>query len=243
MAQRDFRRLSDEQLFADWSRWIERAYDEAKRQAWRHRVFRMIRGIYEQNDQLRDDGGFFLMWAANNYVAASGMALRRELDSQHGVENLYHLLKEMHSRPSVISRRRFKSTWGVMETSNDHLKADRAFDRLAIVRDQGDPNADHIDPASVAEDLAKLNELDDLLAYIQTTLAHRVPERPNASIPTFGDFHNATKAVQERIGFYYAVIKHVSIGEFEPMPQFNVFKAFESPWIPDRSNFNYTACE
>jgi hypothetical protein len=109
--------LTDDQLYADWGRWIGRAYDEAVMQAWRQRTFRLMRGIAAQNQRLQDTGGFFLQWMSDNYVAASAIAFRRELDTQSGTENLVHLLREMRARPSVISRARFVSTWGRPEVA------------------------------------------------------------------------------------------------------------------------------
>src|SRR4051812_46079338 len=106
MPQRRFERQTDDELFADWVRWIGRAYDEAISQGWRHKMFRLMRGIYEQNPDLQEQGGFFLQWAADNYVAATAVAFRRELDTQAGTENLYHLLQEMRRRPDVICRAR-----------------------------------------------------------------------------------------------------------------------------------------
>ena len=112
MAQGNFGKLSDDELFADWLRWIERAYSEAIGQGWRYQMFRLMRGIYDQNPDLQNEGGFFIQWAAENYVAASAIAFRRELDTLPGTENLFHLLREMRERPTVISRARFCSTWG-----------------------------------------------------------------------------------------------------------------------------------
>src|SRR4051812_34607779 len=101
MPQRNPRRLTNDELFADWVRWIRRTYNEQITQGWRHRMFRLMRGVYEQNQELQNSGGFFINWAAENYVDAASMALRRELDTQAGTENLWHLLCEMRDRPAV----------------------------------------------------------------------------------------------------------------------------------------------
>ena len=118
MAQRNPAQLTDDQLFQDWLRWIQRAYDEAVGQARRFRLFRLVHGVYQQNDHLQHTGGFLFQWMADNYVAASAMAFRRELDTQAGTENLIHLLREMRDHPSVISRARFRATWSETEPNN-----------------------------------------------------------------------------------------------------------------------------
>ncbi len=66
MAQRQFDGLTDDQLFPDWLRWIQRAYDEAIGHGWRYKMFRLMRGIYDQNPDLQNTGGFFLKWSADN---------------------------------------------------------------------------------------------------------------------------------------------------------------------------------
>jgi hypothetical protein len=239
MAQRRPAALSDDRLFADWVRWIERVYDETVRQGWRHRMFRLMRGIYEQNPELQDTGGFFITWAADNYVAAAAMALRRELDSQPGTENLLHLLEEMRDRPTVISRSRYRASWG---DAARRQEADRGFDSLPIVRKDNQEN-DHIDPKSIVADLDVLAAQDLVLTHVQTTVAHRAPPRPDARIPTFGEFHGAFDAVRDVVQRYYMILTHRVVVTFEPLAQYNVYTPFRSPWITDSEKFDYTRTE
>jgi hypothetical protein len=240
MAQRNPARLSDDELHADWVIWIERAYDEAVRQAWRHRMFRLMRGIATQNPQSQANGGFFLQWAADNYVAASAMAFRRELDTQPGTENLLHMLREIRRRPQVISRQRFRASWG--NRDREHQEADRAFDTFPIIRFE-DPLLDHLSPDAVETDLGRLGAQDAILEYVQTTVAHRVPERPNLDVPTFGDFHAAVEIVREVVDKYYLLLTHRSVVTYEPVPQYDVFAPFTAAWIPNPEAFDYEAAE
>jgi hypothetical protein len=203
-------------------------------------MFRLMRGIYQQNDELQQTGGFFLTWAGENYVAASAMAFRRELDTQSGTENLLHLLREMRARPSVISRARFRSGW----TGNLKLyTADHGFEVFPIIRDGSTPEADHIDPASIDADLDKLQSVDAVLEHVQTTVAHRVPERPNALVPTFDEFHKAIDVVHEVFGRYYMLLTHKALISFEPAIQYDEFAPFRFAWISDPEHFDSTRCE
>lgn len=240
MAQRNMALLSDTDLHADWVTWIQRAYDELIRQGWRHKMFRLMRGIYEQNADLRANGGFFLNWAADNYVAASAMALRRELDDQHGSQNLYHLLQEVRQRPEVVSRRKHRETW---TGNSEYWTADKAFDQLPIIRVAANPDGDHIDPDVVAIDLRTLRSQDGVIEHIQTTIAHRAPMRAGAEVPTFADLHAAINVVREVFSRYYLILTHASVTSFEPMEQFNLFAPFRSAWITDMEQFDYSRCE
>ena len=204
-------------------------------------MFRLLRGIYSQNPDLQHAGGFFLRWAADNYVAASAMALRRELDGRKGSENLYHLLREIRAHPTVICRARFRNTWNGLQ--NEYYNADREFDQMPIIKVAADPDADHIDPASVDDDIRKLMSEDEVLDHVETTFAHRAPVRQDAEVPTFGDLHHAIEVVREVFGRYYLILTHKALVFFEPTAQYNVFEPFRSPWIPDPERFDYGQCE
>jgi hypothetical protein len=238
LAQRNFKERSDDELFGDWLGWINRAKDEAVSQAWRYKMFRLLRGIYEQNPELQQKGGFFVEWAVDNYVAAAAMAFRRELDTQPGTENLFHLLCEMRDRPSVISRARFRKTWGA---ELEHFTADKAFDTFPILQ-AANRDEDHIDPASVVADLATLAQQDDVLMYVQTTVAHRIPNSRNPTVPTFGDFHAAVQVVSDLLARYYVLLTHSEMTTFEPVAQYDEFEAFTKAWISDPKSFDFSKC-
>lgn len=241
MAQRNARTLTDDQLFEDWLRWINRAYNEAVWQAWRYRIFRLMRGVFEQNTEIQETGGFLLKWAADNYVEAAMIAFRRELDTQGGTENLLHVLIEMQQRPEVISRKRFRDTWPRRDF--EVWSPDRDFDRYPLVKDANDSERDHIDPSFAAEDLDRLEAQDHVLEHVQATIAHRVPERPSQPIPTYGEFHKAVEVVQGVIEKYYLLLAHKSIWQFEPAIQYDTHEVFTVPWIKDPNSFNYKLTE
>ncbi len=71
MAQRKFENLSDDELYADWIKWIERSYKEVVDQAWNYRLFRLMRGVFGQNEELQRTGGFLWKWMARNYTSGS----------------------------------------------------------------------------------------------------------------------------------------------------------------------------
>jgi len=212
-------------------------------------MFRLLRGIYEQNRDLQKTGRFFYDWAEANYIAASAMAFRRELDTRSGTENLFHVLCEMRDRPSVICRARFRSTWEVERASHkeagdsEHFTADHAFDTLPIVRKTDNPDLDHLAPASIAEDLRTLETQDSVLLHVQKTIAHRMPKTPEALVPTFGDLHEAIEVLREVIHRYYRILTQKAINTLEPTADFDVYTPFRLAWIPDPDQFDYSRCE
>ena len=237
MAQRKVAELTDDQLLADWLRWIGRAYDEAIRQGWRHKMFRLMRCIYEQNRDLQNTGGFFIQWAADNYVAASAMAFRRALDGEHGTENLFHMLCEI--RIAGNSRRRFRSG-GLARWS---ATADRAFNELRIIRHRDTPDA-IISTLPWLLKTSRRSKASTLCwIHVQTMIAHRAPARPDAEVPTFGDFHAAVDAVGQVFERYYGILTHSTLMTREPVEQYNLYEPFRTAWIIDAEKFDYERCE
>jgi hypothetical protein len=161
------------------------------------------------------------------------------LDSQSGTENLLHVLRGLENQPQVLNRKRFRATW---TGNSEYWTGDLAFEQYPLAR-KPDPDEDHIDPAYIVADLARLNEFKRVLIYAQTHFAHRVPTEARAEIPTYRELHEAIEGVQEVIGRYYMLFGNPTPMSFEPEPQYNVYKAFEFSWIADRKHFDYRRCE
>ena len=107
----------------------------------------------------------------------------------------------------------------------------------------GDRDADHIDPASVAQDRALLDEQDQVLRHVERTVAHRTSATVDAYIPTIGELHGAIDKVRDVFSRYYVLLTHKAIISFEPTPQYDVYKAFSFAWIQDSEHLDYKRCE
>ena len=240
MPQRNVDDLSDDELYRDWVAWIERIYAKTVNQSWNYRMFRLVAGLFEQNTQLQQVGGFVWDWLAQNYVAGASMTLRRELDRQAGTENLLGLLHELQERPSVIDRSRFRATWG----SDDDWEADRAFDTYPFEKCEANRSHDHVDPIAISKDIEDLGNLTaKVREHVEQTIAHRTPTRRGPKPVTFEEFHAALRAIDQMFRKYYGLLTHKSVAQTEPVVQFNEFEAFEFPWIQDRDRFDYAKCK
>ena len=240
MAQRKFENLSDDELYIDWIKWLERSYKEVVDQAWNYRLFRLMRGVFAQNEQLQQTGGFLWDWMARNYTSGSAMAFRRELDTQGGTDNLFKLLNEIKKRPTVISRKRHRQTWGSELVQG---LCDSDFERHRLIQHSENPELDHIDPAVVQDDLDELERRTKLvLDYVQATILHRTAKEQDKKI-TYGDFHEAVDAVDGMFKKYYVILTHRALVQSEPTAQYNEFEALTFPWIPDTDSFYYDQCK
>lgn len=224
--------LSEDARYKAWGRIVERIYREQVNQAWSHYMFRLLRAVFATNPRLSEEGGFIFKWMADNYVDAALMLLRRELDQQAGTENLRNLLFDMIEHPNVLTRARYRASWG-QDGPFDRRHADRVFDGFKPKRVDGDPDADHIDPDAIRSDLdGMVATTERLREYAERTRAHRTPERnvDTASV-TFNAMHEAIADVRRVVGKYYALLTLCAIAQWEPVPQYDTLEPFMRPWV------------
>ena len=61
------------------------------------------------------------------------------------------------------------------------------------------------------------------------------PRRPLAPTNRARRPHEAIASVRDVVGKYYALLTQRSIGQWEPVPQYDTLAAFMQPWILDRA--------
>ena len=209
---------------------VERIHREQVDQAWRHQLFRLVRAVFASNQDLSDSGGFLFNWMAENYIDASLMVLRRELDTQSGTENLRNLLEDVTEHPKVLTRARYVAQWKPGETD----WANETFDSFKPLKIDGSPSDDYIDPAVVRADRDHvLADVKRLRTYAERTRTHRTPEQGIDHSITFRDLHRAIADVQRIVGKYYALLTLRSVVEWEPAAQYDTIRPFTRAWVID----------
>lgn len=174
------------------------------------------------NPQLSDEGGFVFNWAAENYLDASLMVIRRELDVQSGTENLRNLLEDVIEHPRVLTRARYRAQW-----TSDGGRADLAFDSFRPVRVPDVQERDHVDPQVVRADIEQVvADSERLRVYAERTRAHRTPgEHGVDKTITFRDLHQAIDGIRRVVGKYYALLTLCSVADWEPSPGYDTISA------------------
>lgn len=227
--------ISDDERHAVWIRVIERIYTEQANHAWSDYMFRLLEAVFDKNERLSEEGGFIFDWMAENYVDSALMLLRRELDRQDGVENLWNLLHDIIDHHGILTRERYCAAWG-RGGRFDVEMANRTFDLFRPVRVAGNPDLDFIDPALARGDLEQLDaDAGRLRTYAERTRAHRTPERGvDTSGITFQALHKAVADVRRVVAKFYALLTLSSIANWEAVPQFDTIGPFVQPWVQDR---------
>ena len=234
MAQRDFRDMSDDELFTNWGEWISRTASELT-EVFEHRfLFNSIREMFDHNEQLHTQSGQFIMeWQARLYGRDVLLFIRREFDYQHGTENILKLLREMEDRPTILTRARYRAffeTTQMPAEGKDGL-ANAFFNSFAIVGDGTDPN-DHIAPEAIAAENAALKTgIEKVLLYANRNLAHRTPDWDVQPIMVPTDTDDALKAVQACFDRFYPLLTGKSMPQPTPAIQFDWEECFTHPWL------------
>lgn len=214
-------------------------YQEHIWHAWNHKMFRVVRAVFDTNEELSNEGGFLFQWMADGYLDASLMLLRRELDLADGTENLRNLLLDMQDHAPVISRSRYHSR----VSPNSCLDAgfiDRLFDGFRPFKVEGDSNKDHFDPVQIKADLDQVTkDAEAVRVYAERTRAHRTPTPKGEPLNvTIGEMHTTILDIRRVVGKYYTLLTQNSISDWEPAAQFSILKPFEKPWVLDAKAVN-----
>ena len=225
--------VTADERYAAWKRVIERIAHENIAQGWNHYMFRLLRAVFTQNEQLTEEGGFIFQWLTQNYIDAALMLVRRELDLQGGTENLRNLLDDMVGHPEVLTRARYRSQWKKENLAD--LMANKAFDGFGAVRANDNREEDRIATAVVQADLDQLTaDLDALRVYAERTRAHRTPPRGiNAVDMTFEALHTSIRDIRRVVARYDVLLRLNTVTNWEPTPQYDTIAPFTFARVDD----------
>jgi hypothetical protein len=237
MAQRDIESMTEDELFASWTEWIERSADELA-EVYHHRfMFREVRRMFDTNPGLHTVPGQLVMdWLARLHGRDAMMFIRREYDSQPGTINTRQLLTEMEQRAaSVLTRERYRRFYehepprrGITTSI-----ADTDFNRFGYVGDGHSPS-DHVDPVGIAADRAALEAGTDTVRLVANRLvAHRTPEFEVPVVNVPDDLEGPLEAVRTCFDKYYVLLTGKSMSSPTPIIQFDWTDCFRRAWATD----------
>lgn len=237
MAQRNISAMPDDELHASWAEWITRTASELIDVFHNRRVLLHLKAMMATNPAIQTvSGRLFLNWLSRLYAHDALMFIRREFDTQNGTINLLHLLSEIESRPTVLTRKRYRSIFDdttIQDWAKDDL-ANHFFDRLEIEKGSV-PADDHISPTTARRDRKDLQtKLDHALEIANRLLAHRTPPLEEAPwFTAFRDLDAALDAVYHCFSRYYPLLTGSSMASPTPMIQFDWTECFQHPWATD----------
>jgi len=166
--------LDAEARYRDWSDRIERISAETATLFWSRKLVRAIGRMFETNEELRNSGGHVWNLILRLYGRDAVVAIRRELDGQARVVNLFHLLHDMEAHARILTRTRYHTL--MAGSSIRPITIDRQFEKtFGAPPGPGTPE-DHVPPEVIKGDRALLKkETAKVLDYAQRFVAHRTP--------------------------------------------------------------------
>lgn len=225
--------LSPDERFSEWGSAIERLRQEHVSLGWSQYVFRLLREIFNSNEQLRRTGGFLMDCFADWYVTHALMVLRRDMDKRSGTENVVTLLYDMKDHAEILTLERFLASW---ETKDPRALeyAEERFESWAPLTKRERPEDTHVSPDRVQRDIDELGDaVESVRRYAEMTKAHRTPETDPRPQLTYGDMHAAIDQVRKVLNRYYSLLTNSSMAFWEPVPQYSVFECLKHPWLAD----------
>ena len=234
MAQRNISGMSADELWADWRSGIEIIRDDVHELFSARKIFRDTADVFGGNPRLQEVGGYFWEWMRVSYASYVIMRIRRETDDQRNTVNLNQLLREIESRPEVITRLTYQGMLGtdlaagVVEANDEYFS--RRWTTEATRRDPGDPGADYVDSSVVAADRTALQ---DAVEKVRAIANRRVAHRTRVEVPElrFPEVDQAFDAIEKTLKDYYTLLQGAGLLQAEPVQQFNAQEVFTFPWI------------
>jgi hypothetical protein len=187
------------------------------------------RNAYRTVGKIVDDNGtlpssLFFNYAQRTYATTQCAAIRRQAYPSR-VVSLASLFAEIADEPERMTRERYVAL---------HEDPDPYFQELAkktfTEKFAGDV-WDHIDPAIVESDLAKLRGAAETIEkHTDRNIAHA--DRVGAkALATFGEIDTAIDVVGELFRKYALLLTAAGWATLEPVPQEDWLSVFRQPWI------------
>lgn len=219
--------ISPDERYSDWVKRIQRIQAETTYLFWSRKLFRAVQRMFQTNRRLGASGGDVWEWLKGIYGRDAVMAIRRELDGQAGVVNLFHLLHEMEEHACILTRARYHALFSASPGFRLAI-IDKEFARLGGPSGSGNPE-DHVSPQAIAQDLATLHQKTDAaFSYAQRLVAHRTPA---GEIPlTLDEVDEAVEAIFRCLRRYYVLLTGKALARATPVPQYDWLAPFRIPW-------------
>jgi hypothetical protein len=234
MAAKEIREMSADQLHARWRRHVAKATDDIWFLLDNRAKFRDVLRMFNDNPELNPLGRHAFAWLARLWSSDALMAVRRELDDQHGVINLKQTMHEMEPRPEALTRSRFLEWLDVdIDDYRARKRANRLFESYGYVvagpRHDPDPYQDYIDAVGIAKDRREMEfAARPAFRYAQMLIAHRTPmDHLEISIP---EMDKAIDAIANAAAKYSTLLLGESFeNRWGKLPR-DWAKAFKLPW-------------
>jgi hypothetical protein len=213
--------VHDEQLYQRWTGWLEVIAGDVFRLRHSQRMWSELVDIVKANQDIPEPW-HVMGWIKNMYGAYLAVGIRAQADTQSNVICLARLLRGVHSRPKIVTRARYTSSYPAEDVEIANLD----FDSLA------GKNRQYVDPAIVKNDLDRLSSISRQTREVVTKhIVHR-GEEPAAADVTFDQLHETLEAVGKLFQKYHQLLTGARYTTTVPVLPYDWKQAFTVAWLP-----------
>lgn len=213
-----------EQKTQKWNRWVQVLREQITRLVRSNYIYAETRKIVVENSAI-NNSNLFYDWLTRNYVDATLMGIRRQLDEHPDCISLIKLLRDLQINNTLLTREKHLALYLKDMQALGH----NTFDILA----GKDLN---VFPKKILEiDLQQLEKIKALHnEFIDRRVAHYEKVSEVQSLGTFQDLDNAV-LIFENIFQKYFLLLTANSTKLLPIPQYDWTSIFEQPWLPNTS--------
>jgi len=225
--------MSAEQKLKKWVKWLEIIKSEVSELVWSSSIYSETREIIISNPVV-NTGNRFYSWMNRNYVHATLMGIRRQLDTHRDAVSLVNLLTDMKENCNFLTREYHLKQVYLLYPSEMHIHVQRVgnktYDDLA-------GKAANVFPVDkIEDDLQQLLKIDHLHKnYVDRRIAHYDKRENIETIGTYQDLYDAVVVFEEIVVKYYLLLKATTT-ILLPVPDYDWKDIFKQSWISDLSN-------
>ncbi|MEP0872513.1 hypothetical protein NDA01_22100 [Trichocoleus desertorum AS-A10] len=211
-----------EQKIQKWNRWVQILREQITRLVQSNYIYAETRKIVVENSAI-NNSNLFYDWLTRNYVDATFMGIRRQLDDHSDCISLIKLLRDLQINSTLLTREKHLALY----SKDMHTLGHNAFDILA----GKDLN---VFPEKTLEiDLRQLEKIKALhKEFIDRRIAHYEKVSEVQSLSTFQDLDDAI-SILENIFQKYFLLLTASSTKLLPIPQYDWTSIFKQSWLPN----------
>lgn len=202
--------MSANQKIEKWKKWLITISNEVRDLVRSCKIYSEIRQIVTSNPRI-NTSNLFYDWITRNYVDATLMGIRRQLDDHCDSVSLKNLLSDMKNNLDLLSRERHLALY-----SEERLcLGNKGFDSLA------GEGINNFPLERLEQDIEQLEKIRSLhKTYVDRRIAHYDKVRKVEVIGTFKDLDNAVSSLEEIVSRYDLLIRANYMPSLLPLPTY-----------------------
>jgi hypothetical protein len=225
--------MSAEQKLKKWVKWLEIIKSEVSGLVLSSSIYSETREIIISNPVVNTSNRFY-SWMNKNYVHATLMGIRRQLDTHRDAVSLLNLLTDMKENCNFLTREHHLQQVYLLHPSEMHIHMQRVGNKT--YDDLAGKSANIFPVEKIEGDLQQLLKIDHLHKnYVDRRIAHYDKRENIATIGTYQDLYDAV-AFFEGIVVKYNLLLNATTIILLPYLDYNWKDIFKQPWISDLSN-------